>query len=138
MKYFINKNCTDFYTNTLVKGGTIVVHYVDEDGQGERGRQVYRICTLEDGRVIKTVPHSVEEYIIGEEEVPDYSDKRYFWKPEKRLLVDFDTEDYSSGGIIKKGTIIDDWMDNEDGTYEVSLDGVQQHRINKNDVTRIF
>lgn len=138
MKYFINKNCTDFYTNTLVKNGTIVVQYVDEEGQGERGRQVYRICTLEDGRVIKTVPHSVEEYIIGGWDVPDYSDKRYFWKPEKRLLVDFDTEDYSSGGIIKKGTIIDDWMDNEDGTYEVSLDGVQQHRINKNDVTRIF
>src|SRR5574344_999475 len=138
MMYMINKNCTDFFTGTLVKNGTLVKSYVDEDGQGERGRQVYRICTLEDDRIVKVTPRSVEEYIIGDGDVADYTEKRYFWKPDMRLIVDYDTEDYTSGSIIKEGTIIDDWIDNEDGTYEVSLDGVQKCRINKKDVTKIY
>jgi len=136
MKYMINRNCTDFFTKTLVKNGTILESYEDEEGAGERGRQKYRICTLEDGRRIKVIPLCVEPYIIGGD--IDYTERRYFWKPYMRLIVDEDTEDYTSGSIIKEGTIIDDWIDNEDGTYEVSLDGILKHRINKKDVTKIY
>lgn len=138
MMYMINKNCTDLFTRTLVKNGTMVVSYEDEYGAGERGRQVYRICELEDGSKIKTAPCNVEPFIVGDGEVEDYSVRRYFWKPEMRLIIDYDTEDLSSGMMIKQDTIVDDWMDNEDGTYEISLDGVTKQRIMKKDVTKIY
>jgi len=139
MKYMVCKNCTDLFTGTLVKNGTIVVSYEDEEGSGERGRQVYRISTLEDGRKIKTAPICSTEYVIGDGDAEEYNgSRRYFWKPERRLVIDYDTEDFSSGMTLKQDTIIDDWMDNEDGTYEVSLDGVQKHRILAKDVTRIY
>ena len=138
MKYMVCKNCTDLFTRTLVKNGTMVISYEDEYG-GERGRQVYRISTLEDGRKIKTAPVCITEYVVGDGEAEEYNGSRkYFWKPERRLIIDYDTEDFSSGMILKQDTIIDDWVDNEDGTYEVSLDGIQKHRILAKDVTKIY
>lgn len=139
MKYMVTKNCTDFFTGTLVKNGTPVVSYEDEEGSGERGRQIYRIALLEDGRKIKVAPLCIVPHIVGDGEAEEYNGSRkYFWKPERRLIVEYETEDLSSGMMIKQDTIIDDWMDNEDGTYEISLDGIQKHRIMAKDTMRIY
>jgi hypothetical protein len=68
----------------------------------------------------------------------DFTEQRQLWHPEHRIMTVEDTEDYHSGKIIKKNTIMEDWIDNEDGTIEMTLDGIIVSRINKDSVIKIM
>ena len=134
MRYFINRNCTDQISGRLVKVGEDVSDPIVI--RNEHGQVFYR-CTDMNGCIIEVVSTCVEEFIPAGVS-PVYSDKHYFWKPDMRLYIPEDTYDLTSAYFIKKKTIIEDWMDNEDCTYEISLDGVHKYRILKKDAEKVF
>lgn len=68
----------------------------------------------------------------------DFTEQRQLWHPEYRVMTVEDTEDYHSGQTIKKNTIIEDWIDNGDGTIEMTLDGIIVSRLKKDSVIKIM
>lgn len=129
----VNRNCTNQLTGELIKGGSFLQNYAPGDAKSI-------FCT---GRVngvdVKIPMNCVEVYEVGTAEVPSYTPiHTFFPKQEKRIMVFKDSEDLNNPTYIKEDTIAEDWIDNEDGTYEFSVDGLDIHRVWAKDVIKLM
>jgi len=135
MDYRVIMKCKDRLTGNRIENGTILecCDYLCEVGRNW-------ISGYVDGVKIE-VPEqfvmSVDEFNKGKDDIPVYGEvdsRKYIWHPDRRIFTVEDTQDYNSSKIIKKHTIIDDWCDNGDGTYDISFDGVESYRISADSV----
>lgn len=135
MDYRVVMKCKDRLTGNRIESGTILEYC---DYLCERGRNW--ISGYVDGVKIE-VPErfviSVDEFNKGKDITIDFDNiqtRKYIWHPDRRIFTVEDTQDYNSSKIIKAYTIIDDWCDNEDGTYDISFDGIESYRITADSV----
>lgn len=131
--WHIKKNCTNQLTGTLIKGGSLLTN----KGEVRDGKQVW--CTGQtNGEDVKIPPNCVEPYIVGQWDAPSYEPVYKRWHPDRSILVPDDVEDLSSCKLIKGGTVVDDWNDNQDGTYDITLNGIEVFRIREQDAMRLL
>ena len=128
----VNRNCTNWIDETLVKGGSLLSDYATEQGS--------MYCTgIVEGKKVKVFTRCVEPFITNVVDIPSHEAiRQVFPKQEKRIIVADDAEDLNSVATVPKGTIAEDWIDNDDGTYELTVDGIHIWRIRAKSIDKLM
>jgi hypothetical protein len=133
MIMLVNKNCTNQLTGELIKCGSFI-----HDPVQCKDAPIFFIGKV--NGVDAKIPHNcMEEYEVGTAKMPSYEPiKTFFPKQDKRIKIMECSEDLHSSKMIPAGIVVEDWIDNEDGTYEFSIDGKNIQRILAKNVMKLM